>query len=81
MADIDAVIIQKLMNAQMYPEARLHARNQILADLLVQMCHEDDMYWDLSRQLFLLFDGAIVITPEQAAALEDALLEHKAKEE
>jgi hypothetical protein len=81
MADIDAVIIQKLMNAQMYPEVRLHARNQILADLLVQMCHEDDMYWDLSRQLFLLFDGAIVITPEQAAALEDALLEHKAKEE
>jgi hypothetical protein len=81
MADIDAVIIQKLMNAQMYPEVRLHARNQILADLLVQMCHEDDMYWDLSRQLFLLFDGHITITPEQAAALEDALLEHKAKED
>jgi hypothetical protein len=81
MADIDAVIIQKLMNAQMYPEVRLHARNQILADLLVQMCQEDDMCWDLSRQLFLLFDGHIGITPEQAAALEDALLEHKAKED
>lgn len=56
-------------------------RAEILADLLVQMCHEDDMYWDLSRQLFLLFDGAIRVTPEQAAALEDALLERKAKED
>jgi hypothetical protein len=82
MADLnDAVVHVRLITNQMYPEVRVSARNQILADLLVQMCHEDDMYWDLSRQLFLLFDGAIVITPEQAAALEDALLEHKAKED
>jgi hypothetical protein len=79
--ELRALQQQKWMNSQMYPEVRRYARNQILADLLVQMCHEDDMYWDLSRQLFLLFDGAITITPEQAAALEDALLEHKAKED
>jgi phosphatidate phosphatase PAH1 len=82
MADLDAVIIQKLMNAQMYPEVRLHARNQILADLLVQFATDDRRtYFNMDRDGYTRLDGTLILTPEQMAALEDAVLEHKAKED
>jgi hypothetical protein len=82
MAEIDAVIIQRLINKQMYPEVRLHARNQILADLMVQFATEDRRtYFNMDRDGYTRLDGTLILTPEQMAALEDAILEHKAKED
>jgi hypothetical protein len=82
MTEIDAVNLQKLMNAQMYPEVRLHARNQVLADLLVQFATDDRRtYFNMDRDGYTRLDGTLILTPEQMAALEDAILEHKAKED
>jgi hypothetical protein len=56
-------------------------RAEILADLLMRIFHDDDMYFDWSRSGYLTLDGGIVMTPEQMAALEDALLDYKVKED
>jgi hypothetical protein len=77
----DPLALYRQMWGALYPDVRRDARNQILADLLVQMCGTEDMYWDLMRWGDLTLDGVVRLTPEQMVALEDALLEHKAKED
>jgi hypothetical protein len=57
-------------------------RNQILADLLVQFATDDRRtYFNMDRDGYTRLDGTLILTPEQMTALEDAILEHKAKEE
>jgi hypothetical protein len=67
---------------QMVSERRLYARNQILADLLVQFATEERRtYFNMDRDGYTRLDGTLMLTPEQVAALEDAILEHRAKED